>query len=138
MAGFKPSILSLNFSRAKCALEVPFKRFPEVPCKVLVICVHTYVITRMHHIIHETYEWKRECSSRRRSYIRMTDTCRPISVLFYSKGHQLWRFNSSRKAMGRNPQNISAVFPRIPSNIDAAFFWSANGKLYFIKGSQMF
>src|SRR5688572_27548708 len=107
------------------------------------LCTYMYIHTSLHiymHTshIHAVHEWKRECSSRRRSYIRMTDTCRPISVLFYSKGHQLWRFNSSRKAMGRNPQNISAVFPRIPSNIDAAFFWSANGKLYFIKGSQMF
>ena len=34
------------------------------------------------------------------------------------------------------PKPISRGFPGIPNNIDAAFKWVANGKMYFFKGSQ--
>jgi len=31
---------------------------------------------------------------------------------------------------------ISHGFPRAPGNIDAAFVWTGNGRIYFIKGLQ--
>ena len=34
------------------------------------------------------------------------------------------------------PKQISKGFAGIPSNIDAAFVWSGNGKIYFTKGSK--
>jgi len=34
-------------------------------------------------------------------------------------------------------RSISRGFPRAPSNIDAAFVWSGNGRIYFIRGSYL-
>merc|ERR1712107_51843 len=34
------------------------------------------------------------------------------------------------------PKEIANGFEGIPSNIDAVFVWSGNGKIYFFKGSQ--
>ena len=34
------------------------------------------------------------------------------------------------------PKNIKDGFPGVPDNIDTAFVWSGNNKIYFFKDSQ--
>jgi len=33
-------------------------------------------------------------------------------------------------------RQIRVGFPGVPNDIDAAFVWSGNGRIYFIKGSR--
>ena len=34
------------------------------------------------------------------------------------------------------PKNLRDGFPGIPNNVDTAFVWSGNGKIYFFKDNQ--
>ena len=45
-------------------------------------------------------------------------------------------WNTKPRVDAGYPKLISSGFPGIPNNIDAAFKWVANGKMYFFKGSQ--
>ena len=54
---------------------------------------------------------------------------------FRSQGSQYWRMTGLKMDDGY-PKPISRGFPGIPDNLDAAFKWRANGKMYFFKGSQ--
>ena len=60
-----------------------------------------------------------------------------ISHYFASKKYQLqgskyWKFENMKPYPGY-PKDLSGGFPGIPNNIDAAFVWSGNGKIYFFK-----
>lgn len=52
---------------------------------------------------------------------------------YFFKGGACWSYENKKLQSGF-PKSISDVFPGIPSDIDAAFVWSSNGDLYFIKG----
>ena len=43
----------------------------------------------------------------------------------------MYRFQNGRY---RGSDKVSALYDGIPNNIDAAFQWSGNGRLYFMKG----
>uniref|UniRef100_F6RLA4 Peptidase metallopeptidase domain-containing protein n=1 Tax=Ciona intestinalis TaxID=7719 RepID=F6RLA4_CIOIN len=49
------------------------------------------------------------------------------------QGHILHRF---RNGIRIQTSNISSIYRNIPSFVDAAFEWSGNGKIYFIKGQK--
>ena len=48
------------------------------------------------------------------------------------QGDNYWRFNGKIPDTGY-PKKISKGFAGVPDNIDAAFVWSGNGKIYFFK-----
>ena len=50
-------------------------------------------------------------------------------------GDKYWKFSNMRPLYGY-PKEITMGFPGIPSNIDAAFVWGKNGKIYFFKGEK--
>lgn len=51
-------------------------------------------------------------------------------------GGQYWRFDADKTPTPGYPKLIEDGFPGIPSNLDAAFVWGGNGKIYFFKGSK--
>ncbi|CAK8672150.1 unnamed protein product [Clavelina lepadiformis] len=51
------------------------------------------------------------------------------------QGSRVYRFVGERRVRGY-PLPISSVYFGIPSNIDAVFQWSGNGKIYFTKGAK--
>jgi matrix metalloproteinase-14 (membrane-inserted) len=65
----------------------------------------------------------------------------PLSVYFF-KGDQCYLFTfQSGKGFVMNsgyPRTIITDFPGVPSDIDAAFVWSGNGKPYFFKGDKYY
>jgi matrix metalloproteinase-14 (membrane-inserted) len=50
---------------------------------------------------------------------------------FLPAGDYYWKLTDTGIATGY-PRKISADWPSLPSNLDAAFSWS-NGKIYFFK-----
>jgi matrix metalloproteinase-14 (membrane-inserted) len=50
----------------------------------------------------------------------------------FLSGDKYWKFNNTRPLPGY-PRNMSLGFPGAPSNVDAAFVWGGNGKIYFVK-----
>lgn len=48
-----------------------------------------------------------------------------------------WRFTDLTLDTGY-PKDISKGFSGIPSDVDAAFVWSGNGKIYFMKVEDLF
>ena len=48
------------------------------------------------------------------------------------QGSKYWKFENMKPYPGY-PKDLSGGFPGIPNNIDAAFVWSGNGKIYFFK-----
>ena len=48
------------------------------------------------------------------------------------QGSQYWKFNNQEPLPGY-PKQISVGFKGIPNNVDAAFVWGGNGKIYFFK-----
>jgi len=48
------------------------------------------------------------------------------------QGSLYWRLHKRQNTLSQ--RYISFGFPRAPHNIDAAFVWSGNGRIYFIKG----
>lgn len=55
----------------------------------------------------------------------------------FSQGGEYWRFSDLSVDSGY-PKKISKGFSGIPDNIDAAFVWSGNGKIYFFKVISLF
>ena len=47
-----------------------------------------------------------------------------------------WRFTGSGQMDEEYPKLIREGFADIPDNVDAAFVWPVNNKIYFFKGSQ--
>lgn len=58
--------------------------------------------------------------------------------VYFFKDDKYWRFDSLGQPQRGNPLLISSRFPGLPRNLDAAFVWSGNGKLYFIKGNSYY
>ena len=56
-------------------------------------------------------------------------------LLILSQGNRYWRFTDMQMDSDY-PKDISDGFEGIPSNIDTAFVWSGNGKIYFFKGDK--
>jgi matrix metalloproteinase-14 (membrane-inserted) len=54
---------------------------------------------------------------------------------FQCLGDKYWKFSNMQPLPGY-PKSIQAGFPGIPANLDAAFVWSGNGKIYFFKGEK--
>ena len=55
--------------------------------------------------------------------------------LLVFQGSRVFKFNVEDKSLAPGyPQEIRDVFPGLPTNIDSAFTWSGNGKLYVTKG----
>ena len=52
------------------------------------------------------------------------------------KGSQYWKYSANKTPEPGYPKDIDAHFPGIPNNVDAAFVWGGNGKIYFFKGGQ--
>merc|ERR1712061_901475 len=54
------------------------------------------------------------------------------------KGSRYWRYSPDNfgKLDRGFPKDISKGFEGIPNNIDAAFVWAKNDKIYFFKGSN--
>ena len=46
-----------------------------------------------------------------------------------------WKFNNKEPVPGY-PKDIGDNFEGVPNNVDAAFVWSGNGKMYFFKNNQ--
>jgi len=51
------------------------------------------------------------------------------------KGTHYYRFTNMTMDAGY-PKSISDGFSGIPANIDTAFVWGGNGKIYFFQGDQ--
>ena len=51
------------------------------------------------------------------------------------QGNKYWRLTKFRLDPGY-PKLMSEGFRGIPSNVDAAFRWTGNGKIYFFKGDR--
>ena len=54
---------------------------------------------------------------------------------FYT-GDKYWRFDADKTPSLGYPKSIQEGFPGVPSNLDAAFVWGGNGKIYFFKGNK--
>lgn len=52
-----------------------------------------------------------------------------------SQGDQYWRYSNMSLDTGY-PKHISKGFAGIPNDVDGAFVWSGNGKIYFFKVSK--
>jgi len=52
-----------------------------------------------------------------------------------STGSKYWKFDN-RNPVPDYPKKISEGFDSIPNNLDAAFVWGGNGKIYFFKGDE--
>lgn len=50
------------------------------------------------------------------------------------QGDNYWRFSDMTRDEGY-PKKITKGFAGIPDDVDAAFVWSGNGKIYFFKVS---
>ena len=50
-------------------------------------------------------------------------------------GDKYWKFVNMEPQPGF-PKDMSVGFPGIPPNIDTAFVWGGNGKIYFTKGNS--
>lgn len=65
----------------------------------------------------------------------------PLSVYFF-KGDQcyLYTFQNGKGFVlsSSYPHSIASEFPGVPSNLDAAFVWSGNGKPYFFKDDKYY
>ena len=58
---------------------------------------------------------------------------------FFFKKNKCWKFDyngTSYEANRLYPKNIKDEFPGIPDNLDAAFVWGKNQKIYFFKESK--
>ena len=66
-----------------------------------------------------------------------SDAISPIIILVVISfpDSEYWKFQNQVPTPGY-PKFISEGFEGIPSNIDAAFVWSGNGKIYFFKDEQ--
>jgi matrix metalloproteinase-14 (membrane-inserted) len=51
---------------------------------------------------------------------------------YLCSGNKYWKFHNQDPDPGF-PKDMSVGFPGIPPNIDTAFVWSGNGKIYFTK-----
>ena len=49
------------------------------------------------------------------------------------QGSQYWKHKNMSPVPGY-PKDISEGFPGIPSDVDTAFVWGGNNKIYFFKG----
>lgn len=67
--------------------------------------------------------------------IEKTETAPPATYFF--KGTKYWKIENERFASGY-PRQISSDWTGLPNNVDAAFTWSGNGRIYFIKGNQYY
>ena len=51
---------------------------------------------------------------------------------YFFRGSQYWRVTGGKVDPGY-PRPVSRGFTGVPDNVDAAFVWSGNGKIYFFK-----
>jgi matrix metalloproteinase-14 (membrane-inserted) len=58
--------------------------------------------------------------------------CCPLSFNTARAGSQYWKF-INQQPQPSYPKDLSVGFPGIPSNLDAAFVWGGNGKIYVVK-----
>jgi matrix metalloproteinase-14 (membrane-inserted) len=58
--------------------------------------------------------------------------------VFFFKNEYYWRYNKSNSLQPITSRLIREGFPGIPDKVDAAFVWSRNGGLYFIKGNSYY
>lgn len=56
---------------------------------------------------------------------------------YFFKGSECWQYQNKVLQSGY-PMEISAEFAGVPSDLDAAFVWSGNGRIYFVKGQLVF
>ena len=75
------------------------------------------------------YGWVYSYSTRRWNNTKLID-----ERIYFFKQHQVFRFNRNRKMMPGYPKDINKEFLGLPNEIDSAFVWSGNGRLYFTKG----
>ena len=67
--------------------------------------------------------------------IQAAFTWRDTGATYLFSGSQYWKFQNMNPAPGY-PKDISVGFPGIPSDVDTAFVWSGNNKIYFFKGKN--
>jgi matrix metalloproteinase-14 (membrane-inserted) len=54
-------------------------------------------------------------------------------ITYFFKGSKFWK-NQDGKFLDGYPREISSEWKGVPGDIDAAFTWSRNGKVYIVKG----
>ena len=60
-----------------------------------------------------------------------------FSIVWFSlQGSQVWRMSKVAQVDDGYPKPISEEFKGIPNNIEAAFTWNRNRKIYIFKGSR--
>jgi matrix metalloproteinase-14 (membrane-inserted) len=69
-------------------------------------------------------------------------TSGPLGSVYFFKASQVWCYTMNGdlnfNLNSGYPKPISAEFTNLPSDLNAAFIWSGNGKLYFTKGTQYY
>lgn len=59
-------------------------------------------------------------------------------ILYLFQGTQFWKYTNLNQLESGYPRPIREGFPGIPDNIDAAFVWSGNGRIFFVKGGNYY
>jgi matrix metalloproteinase-14 (membrane-inserted) len=57
-------------------------------------------------------------------------------ITYFFKGSKFWK-NENGKFLDGYPREIVREWEGLPNDIDAAFTWSMNGKIYIIKGQKI-
>ena len=65
-------------------------------------------------------------------YIDAGFTTDDTNTTYILKGSQVWLF-VNQEPVSSVGHAIADLFPGIPDNLDAAFVWSGNGRIYFVK-----
>ena len=56
-------------------------------------------------------------------------------IILFIQGSLYWRY-TNYKLDPNYPKDLSEGFAGVPANIDTAFVWSGNGKIFFFKGGH--
>ena len=74
-------------------------------------------------------------------YILVHNVLSNWRLLSCKKGFKVWKYLFQENPFGfvllkEFPKLITTEFPGVPSDLNAAFEWNLNGKMYFFKGKQ--